>query len=312
MATVYTSLARLGLTSLEHTNPDTLRRAFTAAIKKAHPDHGGSEHDFDEVLSAYIYLTTILKRQSGGRDGLPCIDVEEVQHARENQWIHELNNSVYEVLDSLSDVSQFQQEFNEQFEKHHVSESKGYASWLKMGSKETSIADPLSYKSLYAELHGNHDNDEKEDTTMTTTTFHQRFESQAPRTSTALILHPDMMASGPLLGMTLLEKDEPFTSTQERPAYCDLFRAYISDNTICHQLPVFSEEKRSVDELLIERMAIRDVSYEALTDHDRELIMSYEKTREENEKEHKRQIALYFQQTSSSQWALRGSDHSSL
>lgn len=315
MTSVYTSLARLGLTSLEQTTPDLLRRAFTQAVKEAHPDHGGSENDFDEVLSAYVYLTTILKRQSGGRNGLSCVDVQEVQQAREKQWIHELNNSVYEVFDSLSDTSKFQHEFNEQFEKLHVSESKGYGEWLKADSKDTTT-DPLSYASLYADVHGVvNDTDEKTDDSVTTMTFHQRFESQAPRVSTDLILHPDMMASGPMLGMTLIEKDEPFTSTHESPAYCDLLRAYTSDHMMCHQLPVFTEDTRSFDDRVAERLTFMQSSYETyqtnMNDQDREIIQAYEKKREMDEKEHKQKIATYFQQTASSQWALRGSASSS-
>ena len=325
------SLATLGLASLDQATPDTLRRAFAAALKESHPDRGGNDALFDEILSAYACLTTVLKRQSGGRDGLPCLDVEEVQQTREQQWIHELNNSVYDVLDSLSDTAAFQREFNEQFEKLHVSESKGYEAWLKEGApmapaKKRAPADTPAtsdlmiqlYQALVSDLHG--DEDEKEDMEDTKNIkkdgvdpqFHQRFESHAPRdpqATTDLILHPNDMAtySGSLLGVALLEKDAPFTSAlHERPEYSDLFHAYTSDHLLFHKLPVFSGE-RSVEERMEEYRAERERVYDVVEDRDGAMIQAYEKKREEEEAEHKRKITEYFQQTASSQWALRGS-----
>jgi curved DNA-binding protein CbpA len=333
MASIDTSLATLGMTSLDQATPDTLRRAFATAIRESHPDRGGNDGLFDEILSAYACLTSVLKRQSGGRDGLPCLDVEEVQQAREQQWIHELNNSVYDVLDSLSDTAAFQKEFNEQFEKLHVSESKGYDAWLKEGApvapvapaKKRSLTDkPVAtsdlllqlYKRMYSEVHG--DTDEKEDTEDKgdrkgiDPQFHQRFESHAPRdprSFTDLILHPDDMAtySGSMLGVTLLEEDAPFTSVlHERPEYSDLFHAYTSDHLLFHKLPLFSGEQ-SVEKRMVDCRAERERVYDVVEDRDREMIQAYEKKREKEEADHKRKITEYFQQTASSQWALRGS-----
>ena len=330
MASIDTSLATLGMTSLDQATPDTLRRAFATAIRESHPDRGGNDGLFDEILSAYTCLTTVLKRQSGGRDGLPCLDVEEVQQARERQWIHELNNSVYDVLDSLSDTAAFQKEFNEQFEKLHVSESKGYDAWLKEGAmvkrpnvavvstdKSTTSDDLMLhlYQSLVSDIHG--DTDEKEDTEDKgdrkgiDPQFHQRFESHAPRdprSFTDLILHPDDMAtySGSMLGVTLLEEDAPFTSAlHERPEYSDLFHAYTSDHLLFHKLPLFSGEQ-SVEERMVDCRAERERVYDVVEDRDREMIQAYEKKREKEEADHKRKITEYFQQTASSQWALRG------
>jgi curved DNA-binding protein CbpA len=332
MASIDTSLAYFGLDSLDQATPDTLRRAFATAIRESHPDRGGNETQFDEILSAYACLTSVLKRQSGGRDGLPCLDIEEVQQTREQQWIHELNNSVYDVLDSLSDTAAFQREFNEQFEKLHVSESKGYDAWLKEGApvvvaRNPAVAPTIDkpdtsddlllqlYQSLVSEIHGE---DEKEDTEDTEEKkgvdpqFHQRFESHAPRVShvhAELILHPNDMAtySGSMLGVTLLEEDAPFTSAlHERPEYSDLFHAYTSDHLLFDKLPVFSGEY-SVMERMEEHRKERERVYEVVEDRDGEMIQAYEKKREKEEAEHKRKITEYFQQTASSQWALRGS-----
>ena len=330
MASIDTSLAYLGLDSLDQATPDTLRRAFAIAIRESHPDRGGNETQFDEILSAYACLTSVLKRQSGGRDGLPCLDIEEVQQTREQQWIHELNNSVYDVLDSLSDKASFQREFNEQFEKFHVSESKGYEAWLKEDApadkapahvaptKKRSPTDkPVAtsdlmlqlYQRMYSEVH----EDEKEDTGTKgiDPQFHQRFESHVPRSQVCadLILHPNDMAtySGSMLGVTLLEEDAPFTSVlHERPEYSDLYHAYTSDHLLFNKLPVFSEE-RSVEERIEEYKRERERVYELVEDRDGEMIQAYEKKREKEEAEHKRKITEYFQQTASSQWALRGS-----
>ena len=310
---INTSLATLGLTSLDQATPDTLRRAFATAIRESHPDRGGNETQFDEILSAYACLTSVLKRQSGGRDGLPCLDVEEVQQTREQQWIHELNNSVYDVLDSLSDTGMFQKEFNEQFEKLHVSESKGYEGWLKEGRCATQSMSPAfvpSYHALLSDLRNKEDDEKTVEGVHSQ--FHQRFESHVPRQSCApsdLILHPNDMAtySGSMLGVTLLEEDAPFTSAlHERPEYSDLFHAYTSDHLLFHKLPVFSED-RSFEMRMEEHKRVREHVYEAVEDRDGEMIQAYEKKREKEEAEHKRKITEYFQQTASSQWALRGS-----
>jgi len=307
-----TSLTTLGLSSLDEATPTTLRRAFTAALKEAHPDRGGNDMMFDEILSAYAHVTSVLKRQSGGRDGLaPVLDVEEVQQTREKQFIHELNNSVYDVLDSLSDASTFSREFNEQFEKLHVSESKGYAEWLQEGAPlptDTPVT-PLSYHALAATVLPA---DDEKMIEGVDSQFHQRFESHAPRVvreQTDLILHPNEMAtcSGSLLGMTLMEKDEPYTSSlYERPEYSDVFHAYTSDHLLFDKLPVFSED-RSVEDRMAACVEERERVYEAVEDREKAMIQAYEKKREEEEAEHKRKITAYFQQTASSQWALRGS-----
>ena len=107
--------------------------------------------------------------------------------------------------------------------------------------------------------------------------------------------------------MALLEKDAPFTSAlHERPEYSDLFHAYTSDHLLFHKLPVFSGE-RSVEERMEEYRAERERVYDVVEDRDGAMIQAYEKKREEEEAEHKRKITEYFQQTASSQWALRGS-----
>jgi hypothetical protein len=332
MASIDTSLAYFGMTTLDQVTPDTLRRAFATALKESHPDRGGNAVLFDEILSAYACLTTVLKRQSGGRDGLPCLDIEEVQQTRERQWIHELNNSVYDVLDSLSDTSTFQKEFNEQFEKLHVSASKGYDAWLKEDapvetahvapSKKRSLTDkPVAtsdlllqlYQRIYSDIHEDEkeDTEDKGDRKGVDSQFHERFTSLAPRNPHAtsdIILHPNDMAtySGSMLGMTLLEEDAPFTSAlHERPEYSDLYHAYTSDHLLFDKLPVFSEE-RSFEVRMEEHRVERGHFHKAVLDRNKEMIQAYEKKREKEEAEHKRKITEYFQQTASSQWALRG------
>ena len=286
-----TSLAYLGLTSLDQATPDTLRRAFAAALKESHPDRGGNDALFDEILSAYACLTTVLKRRSGGRDGLPCLDVEEVQQTREQQWIHELNNSVYDVLDSLSDTAAFQREFNEQFEKLHVSESKGYEAWLKEDSGDQNESFATSTVDEW--------NQE----------FEKRMRHRIPVEQTTLILMPDEMAyRADSIGSSIIEhNDQTFTSQGgSRPEYTDLRSAYTTEHTMIHKLPVFSGEY-SVMERIEEYKRERERVYDVVEDRDAEMIQAYEKKREKEEAEHKQKIAEYFQQTASSQWALRGS-----
>ena len=286
-----TSLAYFGMTTLDQATPDTLRRAFATAIRESHPDRGGNETQFDEILSAYACLTSVLKRQSGGRDGLPCLDIEEVQQTREQQWIHELNNSVYDVLDSLSDKASFQREFNEQFEKFHVSESKGYDEWLKEDSGDQNESFSTSTVDEW--------NQE----------FEKRMRRRIPVEHTTLIFMPDEMAyRADSIGSSIIEhKDQTFTSQGgSRPEYTDLRSAYTTEHTMIHKLPVFSEE-RPFEVRMEDCMAERERVYELVEDRDGEMIHAYEKKREKEEAEHKRKITEYFQQTASSQWALRGS-----
>jgi hypothetical protein len=84
---IESSLALLRLDSIDELTPDSLKRSFKKGVVLSHPDKGGQEGDFDKLLSAYLHLSSVLKRLSGGRDGLQSVlAVDEVEKANERNY----------------------------------------------------------------------------------------------------------------------------------------------------------------------------------------------------------------------------------
>ena len=287
------ALQKLGFQRIEEVSTETLKRAFKRAAVESHPDKGGLEGDFDLILSAYLYLSTIMKRSTGGRGGFQVLDPSEVRQAREDQFVSELNNLVSEVFDQVdqSKNEKFLQEFNEQFEKTHIRENEvGYEEWFR--SHDDVKEEPVD--------------DIKEENPDT---WNRSFETRAKQGKpepTSLILHPDQMAfvSGSTRGSSLIHgKGNSFTSDVEaNPEYTDLHEAYTAENTVYDKIPVYQEHERTFESLLKER----DLVYTTELDRDLEAIAAYEKQKQEEEKEHKLRIEEYFKNTASSVWALQG------
>lgn len=281
------ALDALGIPTLDGMTPDALKRAFKSSVVNAHPDKGGKEGDFDAILSAYVYLSGVLKRYTGGRNGQAVLDVTEVRQARDAQFTNELNNLVSDIFDQLesTDNESFRKEFNEQFERVHVREERGYGEWLKEEEKENAEPTmPLENKEWNR-------------------AFEQVIRSGRPPPTT-LALHLDEMAtiSGTTRGATLISMDHSFTSEPSaNPEYTDVHDAYTSEHTLLDKLPVYQETRRTFEELLKER----DMVYQTEEDRDVAAIAAYEKRRGEEEKSHKQRIADYFKTTTSSCWALR-------
>ena len=85
---IESSLAALKLTTLDELTHESLKRSFKVGVVYSHPDKGGKEGDFDNLLSAYLHLSSVLKRLSGGRDGLQSVlAVDEVEKAREAKFV---------------------------------------------------------------------------------------------------------------------------------------------------------------------------------------------------------------------------------
>lgn len=281
------ALERLHFTCMEEVTSETLKARFKESVVNTHPDRGGKDGDFDEVLSAYVYLTNVLKRMTGGRNGASVLHVDDVKQERDQQFVQELNNMMNDVFDQVDRSSHdaFNREFNEQFEKLHIREqAQGYEEWLKEEEKEPS---PLKSCSL----------DE----------FQGRFETEVRKGKpmpTSLVLHLDEMAlvSGPARGYTLIPKEPcSFTSEPEAaPEYTDLHDAYTSENTVLDKLPVYEQKSRTFEEILKER----DMVYTTELDRDLVAIQAYEQRKMDEEKEHKKNITEYFKKTAASSWAL--------
>jgi curved DNA-binding protein CbpA len=290
------SLELLEFKSMDEVTAESLKKAFKEAVVKTHPDRGGKDGDFDHVLSAYLYLTNVVKRMTGGRDGNQTIYVDDVKESRDTQFVSELNNMMNEIFDKMDNTNYhaFNESFNEEFNKLHIERGRGYGEWLRH-SENTALTDG-KYGSATI----------KEKPQFSTEDLNQVFETNVTLgkpTPTAIILHLDQMASisGPSRGTALIQTAGSFTSDPDsNPEYTDLQDAYTSDNTIFDKLPIYEEKPRSFDELLKER----EMAYTTELDRDLEAIAAYEKQKMEEEKAHKQSVAEYFKKTASSNWAL--------
>ena len=289
------ALEKLGFSSMDDVNSEALKRAFKAAVINSHPDKGGSEDDFESILAAYVYLSTTIKRMTGGRSGFQVLNVFDVRQARDDQFTNELNNLVSEVFDHLdsNQNEEFRKEFNNQFEKIHVRENeRGYEEWLKQDDD------------VKVDLPNGSPNGLEKDPVDWNRTFESNVKHGKPEPTT-LILHPDQMGfvSGSTRGAALIPSTgQSFTSDpEERPEYTDLHAAYTSENTVYDKVPVYQEKQRTFEDILKER----DMVYVSELDRDLEAIAAYEKRKQEEEAAHKLKIEAYFKGTSSSVWALR-------
>ena len=295
------SLELLHFRSIEDVTSESLKKAFKKTILTAHPDKGGSEQSFDELLGAYVYLTETLNRLSGGRSALQgVISPEELQGQRANQLI----NEVFQELDNEQMNEQLQMmrlehdTFHKKFEEQ-LAENKGYLSWFK----STDGADQLMEDA--EGIYGIHTIKRP---AFSEADLHQQFETavrMGKAEPTSIILHPDEMAyrSGTCLGVALMEEaGGTFTSDPNvNPEYTDLYSAYTSDNTMYDKLPTFKDVPKSLEDLIKERDAV----YTCQKDEDLEAIGNYEKKKMEQEAAHKKRMTDYFNGTASSVWAIK-------
>lgn len=299
---IESSLQTLHIESLDGLTPDSLKRAFKIGVVASHPDKGGKEGDFDRLLSAYLHLTTVLKRLTGGRDGLQSVlAVDEVEKMRETQFQMEMNNMMNEVFDNLhlEEHDEWNKKFNEQFEKLHVPSNnvKGYDDWFK---KQDDVEMTPS-ASMPASM------DE----------WNQQFVKTIRQGKPPVQHHSKMMlfqehmaydSQYQNIGSALIERKEmTFTSYGwDRPPYTDLHDAYTTETTILDKLPEYEPMHQSLDELIKERDKVFDVK----SDKELEALHAYEKgvldKAAQESKENEERLAEYFKSASVSQWALRG------
>lgn len=314
MSTLERALELLEFKSLEDVTANQLKNSFKRIALTAHPDKGGDYVFFDEILSAYIHLSKVIKRLSGGREQIQsCIAVEEVKEARDQQFVNELNNLVNDVFDELQKTTNnsFTNKFNEEFEKYRKQErengmewieDRGYELWLRRRDEEDGLVDgkygdaTIQNPPIFAEKDLN--------------TLFEYSVKCGKAEPTQLILHPDEMAfQGRSMGTELIMKDDSKFSSgpYDNPEYTDLYSAYTSDNTYFDKLPSYKEKERTFEELLKER----EIEYKTELDRDLEAISAYELKKQKEHKEHKEKVTNYFKNTSSSKWALQGSNSTS-
>jgi len=314
MTTLERALELLEFKSLEDVTANQLKISFKRIALTAHPDKGGDYVFFDEILSAYVHLSKVLKRMSGGREQIQsCIAVDEVKEAREQQFVSELNNLVNDVYDELQRTTDqsYTNKFNDEFEKYRKQEredgrqwieDRGYEVWFRRKEEEDGLVD-----GKYG------DATMKDPPVFAEKDLNKIFEYSVKcgkAEPTELILHPDEMAfQGKSMGTELMMKDDSNFSSgpYDNPEYTDLYNAYTSDNTYFDKLPEYKEKQRTFEELLKER----EIEYKTELDRDLEAIAAYELKKQKDDKEHKQKVTDYFKTTSSSKWALQSSSSTS-
>ena len=282
------SLQKFGFNSLDEVSNSTLKRAFKRCAVVNHPDKGGDETNFDEMLSSYLYLCETLHRINGGRSSLQIVDApERLREQRANQYISELFDDL--VLESEENTSRpLPPDFHDRFAAEHVNlDALGYAEWLQQGRMDDEFIDGDTYG----------------DITITPfveeATFHQSFEELVvkgkPAVTQSVMVHPDEMGYSSNSGGYTLVRSNQFTSDAGlRPEYTDVRDAFTTANTVYDKLSVPVKERTLSDDSLAELIKIREEVYTCSSDADAAAIAEYEKKRIDEQTDHKKKLDSYF------------------
>lgn len=143
----------LGITDLSKVTFKSLKNLYKKASLKAHPDKGGSEEEFQEIMFAYEYIWELLERMFGGRNG-DMWDLEDDELMNNIRKDRDADDAVRiaRELDESEEVDRREQarKFNEFFEKSHTLDANdrhGYNEWLKgKADKYTAGPSPIVAK----------------------------------------------------------------------------------------------------------------------------------------------------------------------
>lgn len=267
----------LGFTDIQDVTTDSLKKAFKVTVLRAHPDKGGHQDAFDELLSAYLYLLETANRLHGGRRTLhDIVSPEELKDAR----LDEIVNRAFEEFE--------REAFNAAFEAQNPRKDHGYSDWLHDASEDTKVTD------------GSFGSATQLAPTVEEGRLQEEFERAAregkPAPSVALIVHPDEMAyvSGQMLGTIILDTGAGcYTSDlYQTPEYTDVYAAFTKDNTLCDKvLPFVEGEKKTLEQLIAEREA--DIV--PLENAELAAIADFEAKKRQQEKEHLQKIKDYYE-----------------
>ena len=283
------SLQKFGFNTLEEVTTSTLKRAFKRGCTTSHPDKGGDETNFDEMLSSYLYLCETLHRINGGRSSLQIVDApERLREQRANQYISELFDDI--VMESEENTSRpLPPDFHDRFAAEHVNlDAMGYAEWLQA---DRTMDDEFISGDTYGDI------------TITPfveeATFHQSFEELVvkgkPAVTQSVMVHPDEMGYSSNSGGYTLIRTNQFTSDAGlRPEYTDVRDAFTTANTVYDKLSVPVKERTLTDDSLAELIKIREEIYTCSSDADAAAIAEYEKKRIDEQTEHKKKLDSYF------------------
>lgn len=268
-------LELLGFSDIEDVNANSLKKAFKVKVLQAHPDKGGNQKDFDELLSAYVFLINLEKRIYGGRNEVITeITPDELKE-----------NRIDEIIDKIFEEFQLE-EFNKEFEAKNKKELHGYNSWLNDKTNENNL------------IYGKYGEATQKPPEFNEKDFNSVFISKVKEGKpepTAIILHPEAMAyiSGSVVGTSIIEKTTgPYTSdTFSTPEFCDAYSAFTTENTISDKVSNYVEINKSLDDIILER----ESSIKPFEDLELDAIKQFEKLKLESNKNNLDNIKNYFE-----------------
>jgi curved DNA-binding protein CbpA len=240
---------------------ETLKKAYKRASLKAHPDKGGSEEQFEAITRAFAYLTEILKRIQGGREGglkevtaPTALTSGRTEDAKAWQHVEPVR---------LNSKNLDMNAFNQMFEKTHMvdPDHDGYGDWLK-----DEMADKGSASS--AKFSGKFNRD----------VFNSMFDEEArlKGVKSQQIIHPEAMAMtlAPTMGLELgRERPDSFTpAPNAKHQFSDLKDAYVREATISDKVSNVRVEARSMDMY----RASREKAPEPLSRHEQQQLAAAE------------------------------------
>jgi curved DNA-binding protein CbpA len=219
---------------------ETLKAAYRKAGKRAHPDKGGNEQEFEAVTRAYDYLLDLLRRMTGGRMKTSDVTSPQMLQATRGQdadkWKH-----VEPV--KLNPTKLDMNAFNKMYEQTRMAtpDDDGYGDWLKAEESQGKQIEGVK------KFSGKFNRD----------LFNKTFQDEVGREggqSRALAQVQPLplgLSYGDELGV---EKRESFTAAaNEALQYTDLKQAYTKENTFSQNVAGIQISARSISQLEAER-----------------------------------------------------------
>jgi len=248
----------LGLEEEVALTEDLLKAAYKTSAKRAHPDKGGTEKEFEAVTKAYAYLGEILRRIHGGRTASSKVEAPSTIAAGREATAFKHVEPVRLNPNKLDLNS-----FNKLYEETRLPDpdETGYGDWLKGGDSGGG-----------AKFGGKFNRD----------VFHKAFEEEqqakATRDTRSMVARPQelSLAAGLRYGVELGRggrDDYTMAANESGLKYTDLKKAYTTDNTFSHQTAGVRVEARSFDQY----SQGRDKAPPPLADHEMAEIVAGEK-----------------------------------
>lgn len=229
----------LGLEEEVALTEEALKKAYKRVALQAHPDKGGSEHEFEAVTRAHAYLGEILLRIKGGRKKEGKMDapeaLQDTRKADAKEW------AMVEPV-RLNPKKLDMNAFNQMFEQTRIPdpEEDGYGDWLK-GTDDAAAGPKFGGK-------------------FNRDVFNKAFEEEArrrPMGHEVALRQPEALTLAPGSGVELGRSGGgSYTAAANASLkFTDLKNAYTSENMITNQISDVHVEARSFDQYSSSRKA---------------------------------------------------------